>query len=36
VAPVKATELLFSDFQPARLKRAYGYLAEHLCRRKMD
>jgi MFS family permease len=36
VPPVKARELLFSDFHPARLKRAYGYLAEHLRRRKMD
>jgi len=36
VPPVGARELLFSDFQPARLKRAYDFLAEHLRRRKMD
>jgi MFS family permease len=36
VPQVKAGELLFSDFQPGWLKRAYGYTAEHLRRRKMD
>jgi MFS family permease len=36
VPQVKAGELLFSDFQPAWLKQAYGYMAEHLRRRKMD
>jgi MFS family permease len=36
VPQVKARELLFSDFRSAWLKRAYGYLAEHLRRRKMD
>jgi MFS family permease len=36
VPQVKAGELLFSDFQPAWLKQAYGYMAEHLRRRKID
>jgi MFS family permease len=36
VPQVKAGELLFSDFQPGWLKRAYGYTAEHWHRRKMD
>jgi MFS family permease len=36
VPQIKAGELLFSDFQPGWLKRAYGYTAEHLRRRKMD
>ena len=36
VPQVKAGELLFSAFEPGWLKRAYGYTAEHLRRRKMD
>ena len=36
VPQVEARELLFSDFQPGWLKRAYGYTAEHLRRRKID
>jgi MFS family permease len=36
VPQVKAGELLFSDFEPGWLKRAYGYTTEHLRRRKMD
>jgi MFS family permease len=36
VPQVKAGELLFSDFQRPWLNRAYGYVAEHLRRRKMD
>jgi len=36
VPQVKAEELLFSDFQPGWLKRAYGSVAEHLRRRKID
>jgi MFS family permease len=36
VSQVKAEELLFSDFQPGWLKRAYGSVAEHLRRRKID
>jgi len=36
VPQVKAEELLFSDLQPGWLKRAYGSVAEHLRRRKMD
>ena len=36
VPQIEARELLFSDFQPGWLKRAYGYTAEHLRRRKID
>jgi MFS family permease len=36
VPQVKAEELLFSDFQRPWLNRAYGYVAEHLRRRKID
>lgn len=36
VPRMKASELLFSDFQSTWLKRAYSYIAKHLCRRKMD
>jgi MFS family permease len=36
VPQVKAGELLFSDFQPVWLKQAYGYMAEHLRRRKIE
>jgi MFS family permease len=36
VPQIEARELLFSDFQRPWHNRAYGYLAEHLRRRKMD
>ncbi len=36
VPQVKAEELLFSDFQRPWLNRAYGYMSEHLRRRKRD
>ena len=36
VPEVKPEELLFSDFQAPWLKRAYGYMHEHLRRRKID
>jgi MFS family permease len=36
VPQIEARELLFSDFQRPWRNRAYGYLAEHLRRRKMD
>lgn len=36
VPQIEARELLFRDFQRPWRNRAYGYLAEHLRRRKMD
>jgi len=36
VPQLEARELLFSDFQRPWRNRAYGYLAQHLRRRKMD
>jgi MFS family permease len=36
VPQIEATELLFSDFQRPWLNRAYGYVAEHLRRWKID
>jgi MFS family permease len=36
VPQIEASELLFSDFQRPWRNRAYGYLAAHLHRRKMD
>ena len=36
VPQIEAGELLFSDFERPWLNRAYGYLAEHLHRRKKD
>ena len=36
VPQVEARELLFSDFQRPWLNRAYGYVAEHFRRRKVD
>jgi MFS family permease len=36
VPQIEASELLFSDFQRPWLNRAYGYLTEHLRRRKID
>jgi len=36
VPQIEARELLFSDFQRPWRNRAYGYVADHLRRRKMD
>jgi MFS family permease len=36
VPQIEASELLFSDFQRPWRNRAYGYVADHLRRRKMD
>jgi MFS family permease len=36
VPQIEARELLFSDFQRPWRNRAYGYVAEHLRRRKVD
>jgi MFS family permease len=36
VPQIEARELLFSDFQRPWRNRAYGYVTEHLLRRKMD
>jgi MFS family permease len=36
VPQIETRELLFSDFQRPWRNRAYGYVAEHLHRRKMD
>jgi MFS family permease len=35
VPQIKASELLFSDFQRPWINHAYGYMADHLRRRKM-
>jgi len=36
VPQIEASELLFSDFQRPWINQAYGYVWQHLHRRKMD